>query len=125
MRSRLVKLALIGFTLLLFVASSIAEEPRIKSSEISTDNSPEAIARAKQQGADTALADIKAGHPMVLYFGIPWPANKPRVDEATGFPVEIVAGCTVTDVFRAEVNAYNYTVRAWHAKKKAAAPSDY
>jgi hypothetical protein len=102
-------------------AAVIAGEPRIKSPEISTDNSPEAIARAKQQGAETALADIKAGHPVILYFGIPWSVGKPRLDDTTGLPVEVVAGCTVTGVFSAEVNAYNDTVRAWHQKQKAAA----
>jgi hypothetical protein len=118
-------LLLIAAVLLIGLAPAIAEEPRIKSPEISSDNSPEAIARAKQQGTETALADIKAGHPVILYFGIPWPANKPRVDDVTGLPVEMAGGCTFSAVFSAEVNAYNDTVRAWHAKKKAAAPAEY
>jgi hypothetical protein len=113
------KVAFIVALFLTTLASSVAGESRIKSPEISSDNSPEAVARAKQQGTETALADIKVGHPVILYIGLPWSVGKPLVDDATGLPVEIVAGCTVTGVFSAEVNAYNDAVRAWHAKKQA------
>ncbi|MDQ3622115.1 MAG: hypothetical protein M3463_06460 [Verrucomicrobiota bacterium] len=106
----------------LFVAPLVpltADEPRVKAPRISSDNTPEAIARAKQQGAETALVDIKARRPVILHFGIPWSAGKPLVDDTTGLRVQIVAGCTVTGAFAAEVNAYNDTIRAWHAENKA------
>ena len=117
------KLAFAALIFLATFASGLAGESRIKSPAISNDSSPEAIARAKQQGIQTAQADIKAGHPVIVYFGIPWSMGKPLIDDATGLPIEIAAGCTVTGVFAAEVNAYNDTVRAWYAKDKSTTTS--
>jgi hypothetical protein len=37
-----------------------------------------------------------------------WPANKPLLDEATGYRVELA-----TDLAPAELSAYNQTVRDW------------
>lgn len=100
-----------------------AEKSPITSSEMSTNNSPETIAAAKNRGQETATKDIKAGEFRILYFGKPWSAGKPLVDETTGYRVQIVGGCCVTEAFIAEVAAYNATMRDRHAKTKKATPS--
>lgn len=40
------------------------------------DDSPAAVERARKRGAATAAADIKAGRPVILYYGKPWPGGK-------------------------------------------------
>lgn len=94
------------------------EQSPIISPEMGTNSSPKDIEAAKLQGAATATKDIKAGEFRILYFGLPWSTGKPLVDEATGYRVQIVAGCMVTSQFSAEVYAYNETMRDWHAKTK-------
>jgi len=97
---------------------AVAEDSPITSSQISGDISPTAIATAKKQGAETAAKDIKNGTLRILYFGKPWSVGKPLVDEVTGYRVLIVGGCDVSSPFVAEVEAYNSTMRQWHAKEK-------
>jgi hypothetical protein len=97
-----------------------AEQSPIASAEVSTNNSPKAIAAAKERGATSAAKDIKAGKFRILYFGKPWSAGKPLMDDATGYRVEIVAGCVVGEEFVAEVEAYNGAMRTWHSKHKPA-----
>lgn len=101
------------------VSAFASEESPISSAAISTDNSPAAVAAAKDRGAATAAKDIKAGILRVLYFGEPWSLNKPLVDDATGYRIQIVEGCVVTEPFVAEVEAYNSAMRAFHAKSAA------
>jgi hypothetical protein len=72
-----------------------ADESPISSTSISNDNSPAAVAAAK-----------------------PWSADKPLVDDATGYLVQVLAGCVVTEPFVAEVEAYNIAVRAFHTKNR-------
>ncbi|MDZ4405869.1 hypothetical protein [Prosthecobacter sp.] len=98
----------------------VADDSPISSTGIVTDNSPAAIAAAKERGTATATKDIKAGTLRVLYFGKPWSVGKPLVDDATGYRVQILAGCDVTATFVAEVEAYNNAVRAFHAKNASA-----
>lgn len=93
-----------------------ADESPIVSKEISKDNSPAAVAAAKARGAVTAAKDIKAGTLRILYYGKPW-GGKTLTDEATGYRVQIVAGCDVAEPFVAEVEAYNSAMRAFHARK--------
>ena len=104
----------------IFLMSSLglatAGEPRIKSPPMGVDNSPATTEHARKRGAETAAADIKAGRAVILYYGEPWSGGKPLRDDATGLPVVIVAGCTVMPPFAAEVEAYNATIRAWHAQ---------
>jgi hypothetical protein len=76
----------------------------------------------KLQGAAHARKDIQAGELRILYCGKPWSVDKPLVDEATGYRVQIVGDCSVTEVFAAEVEAYNQAMRDWHAKTKKAEP---
>ena len=94
------------------------EKSPIISPEMGTNSSPKDIEAAKLQGAATATKDIKAGELRILYFGEPWSNGKPLVDKATGYRVQIVAGCLVTSQFVAEVDAYNKTMRDWHTKTK-------
>ena len=99
------------------ISAFAADESPISSTAISTDNSPAAVATAKERGAATATKDIKAGTYRILYFGKPWSVGKPFVDDATGYRVQILAGCVVTTPFSAEVEAYNSAMRDFHAKK--------
>jgi hypothetical protein len=105
-----------------FVAAAswlAAEDSPIRSPQVSANDSPKAVAAAKERGATTATKDIKAGKFRILYFGKPWSAGKPLVDDATGYRVQIVGGCDVTKEFVAEVEAYNRAMRDWHSKSKA------
>jgi hypothetical protein len=103
------------------VSAFAADESPISSPDISADNSPAAVAAAKERGAATAAKDIKAGTLRILYFGMPWSGGKPLVDGKTGYRVQIVGGCDVTEPFVAEVEAYNRAVRAFHAKNPSSA----
>ena len=118
---------LVFVVLLCFVITQaflVAQTSRIKAPQHGSDNSPEAVAEAKVRGAETAERDIAANRAVILYFGKPWWRPKDHKDEATGLPVIVIGGCTVTGAFVAEVEAYNRTIREWHAaqKKKAAVP---
>jgi hypothetical protein len=44
------------------------------------------------------------------------------VDDATGYPVEILAGCSVSLPFVTAVEAYNRAMREEHAKTGKASP---
>jgi hypothetical protein len=98
-----------------------ADESPISSTSISTDNSLAAVAAAKERGTATAAKDINAGTLRILYFGKPWSAGRPLVDDATGYRVQVLAGCVVTEPFVAEVEAYNSAVRAFHTKNRTTA----
>ena len=112
-----------GLTVLaaMFALAMRAEESPIKSKEISADSSAHAVSTAEKQGTATATSDIHSGNFRILYYGKPWSEGKPLVDEATGYRVQIVGGDDVTRPFVAEVNAYNRTMREWHAKNASPA----
>ena len=93
-----------------------ADKSPISSIGISTDNSSLAVAAAKKCGAATAAKDIKAGTLRILYYGKPWSIGKPLVDEATGYRIQVITGCDLSETFVAEVEAYNSAVRAFHTK---------
>ena len=95
----------------------VTDEFPISSTPISMDNSPAAVAAAKERGAATATKNIKSGTLRILCFGQPWPVGKALVDDATGYRVQILAGCDMTEPFVAEVEAYNAAMRAFHASK--------
>jgi hypothetical protein len=91
--------------------------------QFSSSNDPKAIAAAAEEGSAAAARDIKAGKLRVLYYGKPWSNGKPLVDDATGYPVEIVAGCSVSSAFVTAVEAYNRAIREEHARAgRVAAP---
>ena len=94
------------------------EDSPISSRAISADDGPAAVAASQERGTASAEKDIKAGTFRILYFGIPWPVNKPLVDKATGYRVQVVGGCVAGTTFAAEVNAYNGVMRDWHDKHK-------
>jgi hypothetical protein len=70
-----------------------------------------ALPTPAQSGRTFAEADIKSGINRILYYGPPWSAGKPLIDDDTGYPVHITAGCIVTTDFRLLVDEYNLTMR--------------
>ena len=75
------------------------------------------LAVAAERGARVAAADIKRGVMRILTYGRLGQLATGS-DETTGYPVQPVAGCLVTERFLAEVEAYNDTMRKWHAAQK-------
>jgi hypothetical protein len=73
---------------------------------------------AEDKGRARAAEDIRAGKPHIAYYGKPWSAGRPLIDESSGLRVEIVEGCVVTGEFVAETDAYNAAMREW-AKLRA------
>jgi|GEM_PF-3564016 len=74
------------------------------------------IATPTQLGRRFATTDIKSGIKRILYYGEPWSAGKPLIDEETGSPVTITAGCAVTQDFTLLVNEYN-RIMAEHSRQ--------
>ncbi len=98
-------------------ASSASEASPIVASPFSTETSPKAVEAAKKRGAASAARDIEAGVFRILSYGKqPAPTTQPRLDAATGYRIQPVAGCIVSEPFCAEVQAYNQTMREWHEK---------
>jgi hypothetical protein len=62
-------------------------------------------------GRRYAEADIGNGNNRILYFGPPWSAGKPLIEDETGYPVTVTAGCTLTKDFVLLVEAYNSAMR--------------
>jgi hypothetical protein len=113
------RMTLLAVTLITVAAAWPAlagEESPIISPQIGTNNSPKDVEASKLQGAATTTKDIQARELRILYFGEPWSNGKPLIDDATGYRVQIVGGCVVTEAFVAEIDAYNKTMREWHAK---------
>ncbi len=88
----------------------------------SMDSKPADLAAAAARGKASANADIKAGRVRILYTGKPWSQGKPLFDELTGYRVEPLGGCAETPQFRAELDAYNQTMREW--KSQQAKPAE-
>lgn len=68
-------------------------------------------------GRKYAQTDLESDFPRILYCGRPWSAGKPLIDDETGYPVTITAGCVVTPEFVQFVDAYNATVRVAFRKR--------
>jgi len=78
---------------------------------------PEVTAAARARGKAEAEKDIKAGHFRVRDCGKA--SGKREIDTVTGYPIERIGLCDHrSEVFDAEVIAYNQTMREWHAKHK-------
>ena len=73
----------------------------------------------KEKGIMRAKKDIVAGKMKILYYGKPWSQGKPLIDDRSGLPVEIVAGCCVRPEFVEETGAYNKTMRQEMKDKQA------
>lgn len=85
----------------------------------SESSSSKALAAAKERGARAAARDIKRGVMRILDYGAPLPPNTGRrTDHVTGYPLQSIAGCVVTERFRTEVEAYNSAMKIWHAQHK-------
>jgi hypothetical protein len=67
---------------------------------------------AREWGIQKAKEDIASGKRRIFHYGKPWSVGKPLKDDRSGLPVEIVAGCKVTEDFVKRVRAYNETMRA-------------
>jgi hypothetical protein len=77
--------------------------PAVPKASQNTTPAGKGIARAHQ--------DMAKGTIRILYYGKPWSADKPLVDDESGLPVEIVKGCVVTEEFVQETDAYNRAMR--------------
>jgi hypothetical protein len=94
----------------------------------SAENATLAAAISKEGGFAVASRDIKTGLLRNLYIGAYVPAQDsqecaqlkpnevPRVDAVTGYRVEFISGCYSTAVLIKEVEIYNQTMHAWHAR---------
>ena len=69
------------------------------------------VINPKEKGIQRVKKDIAAGEMKILYYGKPWSQDKPLVDEKTGLPIKLVAGCCITPDFREEIDAYNAVMR--------------
>ncbi len=87
--------------------SAIAAKPAV-----STSNTALLQALRKQGGQSLANEDIQAGNFRILYLSKPTPAGAPLLDEATGYPMEIIADDSANLVD--EVAVYNRAMRDWH-----------
>lgn len=83
----------------------------LTSSIASSDNSPEAIAKAQQLGIAEATRDIQASIRRILVYGLLMPETGTERDEQTGFRLQRVAGSILSSTFQAEADAYNYAMR--------------
>ena len=115
---RLVIAGLMG----IFAVATIATDdtPPISTPITPTDDRPAAIAVAAKQGEANARRDIEAGRLRIVYpsetafiFG-----PQGHFDPETGYPRYPIAACTAGRAFDAEVEAYNRSMREWHAKQK-------
>lgn len=62
-------------------------------------------------GRAHARLDVQGELRRILYCGRPWSDGKPLIDDETGYPVQIAAGCTVTNDLLRFVESYNSTLR--------------
>mgnify|MGYP003332997892 FL=1 len=78
---------------------------------LAADNSPEAIAKARQRGSAAATKDIQAGNLRILRYGLLTQTTGEERDEETGFRLQRVAGSILSSEFKAEADAYNVAMR--------------
>ena len=77
-----------------------------------------AIEAPAELGRRHALTDIRSDLKRILHYGEPWSQGKPLIDEDTGYPVTVAAGCVVTRDFVAFVEQYNATVQEHFRKDR-------
>ncbi len=95
----------------------------LSTSEATVVSFTKAAATPKQKGIQRARQDIADAKMKILYYGKPWSQGKPLVDDKSGLPIEIVAGCKVTHDFVEEANTYNEVMRQ-EVKKRNSQPKD-
>ena len=76
------------------------------------------IATPAKTGRAFAVEDMGSGINRIQYCGKPWSAGKPLIDDETGYPITIIAGCIVTKDFTILVNEYNLAMREHFRTKK-------
>ena len=109
--------ALVAFTVVASIAAT--EHSPIPPPRDGESNSPKSLAVARERGIHSAQSDIKREVFRILDFGEPLPPGTGRrADPQTQYPLQSIWGCVVTERFTTEVEAYNETMRAWHAKHK-------
>ena len=109
--------ALVAFTVVTSIAAT--EQSPIPPPRDGESEGAQALAAAKARGIRSAQADIKRGVLRILDFGEPLPPGTGRrIDPQTRYPLESIWGCVVTERFTTEVEAYNSTMRSWHAKHR-------
>jgi hypothetical protein len=114
MRRVLSQLLILAVALSAVAAAADTPVPPPRESESS---SPFALVSARMRGARSAERDIRREVLRILDYGEPLPPGTGRrKDGVTGYPLESITGCAVTNRFVAEVDAYNKAMRDWHAK---------
>ena len=112
--------------LVLVAVVHAADESPISTPVVAADNSPAALVDAKKQGVANARRDIEAGRLRIIFLSetafIEGPLG--HFDRETGYPHYPIAACEATEAFLAEVEAYNDTMRKWHAEQKPRSASN-
>ena len=76
------------------------------------------IETAQDGGAKEASKDIEKNNFRIVKLLEQWPADKPPIDESTGFAVHFVSEAALEKKMIAYIEGYNNTMREWHATKK-------
>ena len=93
-----------------FLKTILGQQKDIKQ-KADTKIIPQKVVSPKEKGIMRAKKDIAANKMKILYYGKPWSHGKPLIDDESGLPVEIVAGCCITPALWEETDAYNKTMR--------------
>ena len=121
------RILLVALTTYAAVAAAQAvDEPPISTPVIAADNSPTAVAAAKEKGVANARRDIAAGRLRIVFLSETASIEGPtgHYDPETGYPHYPIAACEATEAFLAEVETYNDTMRKWHAEQKPRSASN-
>ncbi len=108
-------------------AACAADEPPISTPVVAADNSPAAVAAAKEKGVASARRDIAAGRLRIVFLSetaFIWGPTG-HYDRETGYPHYPIAACEATEAFLAEVEAYNEAMRKWYAEQKPRSASEH
>ena len=111
---------------MLFSVAQAADESPISTPVIAPDNSPAAVAAAKEKGVANAHRDIAAGRLRIVFLSETASIEGPHghYDRDTGYPNYPIAACEATEAFLSEVEAYNNAMRHWHAQQKPRSTSN-
>ena len=97
-----------------------SEDSPIPEPTVSDPKDAVAITAAAARGSQAATKDIERGVLRILDYGPPLPPGmEHRTDPETGYILQNISGCVVTERFIAEVDAYNRTMRTWHANHRS------
>lgn len=85
----------------------------------SAENCVVVLAIAKSGGAAMAKNDIQAGLLRLLDPGKLASTGAPVMDALTGYQIQGISGCDISEALQAEVAAYNQIMRDWRARNKS------